>query len=355
MDVKSFLLCGKLQPNRCSTKHSSGEAFTHCICVLFLYFLITSLGTKDCISSTDKYILRKMTDVICCCCYSDWIWSHLTAHDIVQMNLFACGSFCWEGRVFAAKMEDGQMLDVTGGKGGLAPSWRVKSDSPLLQGSILTPPLLRKMFFQGSTKRASKMYFHDVFRKTFLSPQKVSLGALFNDFFCLRRSPDHGTVDVVVVLLLLLGGLLWFRFFSRYWNLYKITFVDNNEVTNRANLQPVVASTFAKRSQKRFCNFLQFCGFLTFWPAKWPQNSNLTSSTHHNLGVPDLFDFIIFFVWPLLLPQKCLLKCFFFTFLLFGCSKTLPNYPNFCQIPPQTFWTESVLVNFIPPYPLLEH
>ncbi len=33
--------------------------------------------------------------------------------------------------------------------------------------------------------------------------------------FCLRRSPDHGTVDVVVVLLLLLGGTtLIFDFFQ---------------------------------------------------------------------------------------------------------------------------------------------
>ncbi len=67
MDVKYFLLCGKLQPNRCSTNyHSIRETFTSCICMLFFYFLITSLGTKDCISSTDKYIFKKMTDVIFC-------------------------------------------------------------------------------------------------------------------------------------------------------------------------------------------------------------------------------------------------------------------------------------------------
>ena len=34
-------------------------------------------------------------------------------------------------------------------------------------------------------------------------------------YFCLRRSPDHGTVDVVVVVLLLLGGTtLVFDFFQ---------------------------------------------------------------------------------------------------------------------------------------------
>ena len=42
-----------------------------------------------------------------------------------------------------------------------------------------------------------------------------------------------------------------------------------------------------------------------FWPfltSKWPQNSNLTWSAQHNLGVPEIFNLIIFFVWALLRP-----------------------------------------------------
>ncbi len=54
----------------------------------------------------------------------------------------------------------------------------------------------------------------------------------------------HGTVDVLLLLLLLLlgGTTLVFDFsifFSRYLNLYEITFVDNNEVTNREIFSPL--------------------------------------------------------------------------------------------------------------------
>ncbi len=73
---------------------------------------------------------------------------------------------------------------------------------------------------------------------------------------------------------------------------------------------------FSARSDQFFCekkaknNFASFCNFagffLLFDPAKWPQNSNLTSSAQHHLAVPDLFDFT-FCVWPLLPPRKCLL------------------------------------------------
>ncbi len=68
--------------------------------------------------------------------------------------------------------------------------------------------------------------------------------------FCLRRSPGHGTVDVVVVLVLVLGGLLWFLIFSSTEILNEITFVDNNDVTNRANFQPVMTC---------FCFYIFLC------------------------------------------------------------------------------------------------
>ncbi len=52
---------------------------------------------------------------------------------------------------------------------------------------------------------------------------------------------------------------------------------------------------------------------MSFWPSKWPKN--LTSSAQH-LGVPDLFDFMNFCVWPLKIPQKPFEKFLLGTFLL---------------------------------------
>ncbi len=57
------------------------------------------------------------------------------------------------------------------------------------------------------------------------------------------------------------GDYFGFRFFSRYGNLYKITFVDNNKVTNPTNFQPVVTSTFAKKAKN---DFAFFCNFAVF-------------------------------------------------------------------------------------------
>ncbi len=62
-----------------------------------------------------------------------------------------------------------------------------------------------------------------------------------------------------------LGTTLFFDFFSRYLNLHKITFVDNSDVTNRANFHPVVTSTFCKKKAKNDCEILNiFCGFGLF-------------------------------------------------------------------------------------------
>ncbi len=40
-----------------------------------------------------------------------------------------------------------------------------------------------------------------------------------------------------------------------------------------------------------------------FWPflTKWPENSNLNWTAQHNLGVPEIFNFIKFSVWALLI------------------------------------------------------
>ncbi len=39
-----------------------------------------------------------------------------------------------------------------------------------------------------------------------------------------------------------------------------------------------------------------------FLTSKWPQNSNLTLSSQHNLGVPKIFNIMKFSVWALLEP-----------------------------------------------------
>ncbi len=54
-------------------------------------------------------------------------------------------------------------------------------------------------------------------------------------------------------------------FFSRSLNVYEITFVDNNDVTNRATFQPIVTSTFAKKT-KKILHFFIFCICLFFDP-----------------------------------------------------------------------------------------
>ena len=81
--------------------------------------------------------------------------------------------------------------------------------------------------------------------------------------FVCGKAPDHGTVNVL--LLLLLGGTtLVFNFFqdTEILNLYEITFVDNNVVKNRANFQPVVTSTVKKPKKLQFFAFLRFFDLL---------------------------------------------------------------------------------------------
>ena len=56
---------------------------------------------------------------------------------------------------------------------------------------------------------------------------------------------------------------------------------------------------------QRLAKFQAILSDLRFWPfvtSKWPQNSNLTWSVQHNLGVPEIFNFIKFSVWALLGP-----------------------------------------------------
>ncbi len=203
---------------------------------------------------------------------------------------------------------------------------------------------------------------------------------------------------MLLLLLFLLALLLYYRIYGRYRKTYENKSVDTSDIRYCAKFQPFVTSIFARNCKKRFCNFLQFCVFLLFWPLKWPQSSNLTWSAQHNLGVPNLFYFITFFVRSLSVPQKSILK-FFLTFLILLFELWMPFLPlktfwislklvdsymrstfsiffhfylNYykveellsplgkttstfelsyfvkwskpCQTPPQTFWTESVLV-----------
>ncbi len=94
------------------------------------------------------------------------------------------------------------------------------------------------------------------------------------------------------------------------------------------------------KKPKNIFQFLLFCGFLTFWPVKRPQNSNLTSSAQHNLGVPDLFAFVFFLCDHSFYVKNVL----FFYFFAFWLQQSLAKLSKLCQIPPQTFWTEFVLV-----------
>ena len=106
-----------------------------------------------------------------------------------------------------------------------------------------------------------------------------------------------------------------------------------------------MTSNLAKNGKKLLWNFKRFCVFLLFWPPKWHQNLNLTWSAQHNLGVPKFFDFMKFFIRPLFLPQISPSKLFlhFWVHLFYW---TFVELPKLCQIPPQTSWTESVLVLF---------
>ena len=80
----------------------------------------------------------------------------------------------------------------------------------------------------------------------------------FGQFFCLLRSPDHGTVKVVVVVVVgggggaVVGTIFDFDFFfSRWRHFYERTFIWNIEVMNCTNFGIVVTSNLAKNGQKR--------------------------------------------------------------------------------------------------------
>ncbi len=85
--------------------------------------------------------------------------------------------------------------------------------------------------------------------------------------FCLRRSPDHGTVSVVIVV------VIWvtpfdFGTYGIYRKTYKSKCEDIVEIWYCAQLQLPVTSIVAKNCQKRYYYFLWFCGFLLFDPQK---------------------------------------------------------------------------------------
>ena len=79
--------------------------------------------------------------------------------------------------------------------------------------------------------------------------------------FCLRRSPDHGTVKVVVVVVVttfILKKIFAIEISS------KNIFLDNIDVINCANFGNYVTSTFDKNSKKRFDDFTFFPVFDNF-------------------------------------------------------------------------------------------
>ncbi len=74
--------------------------------------------------------------------------------------------------------------------------------------------------------------------------------------FCLRQSPDHGTLKVVIV-----GSIFNFSCFE-YRHFYKRTFADNMDVMNCANFCIFATSTFCKDVKNDFTK--SFFWFLTF-------------------------------------------------------------------------------------------
>ncbi len=126
---------------------------------------------------------------------------------------------------------------------------------------------------------------------------KSQVQLLYGFFFvCGEAQTMEWSVLLLLLLLFffffLLALLSYYRIYERYRKTYKNKSVDTSDTRYCAKFQPFVTSIFAKNRQKRFCVFSRFRGFLPFWPLKWPQNSNLTWSAQHNLGVPDLFCFI---------------------------------------------------------------
>ncbi len=95
---------------------------------------------------------------------------------------------------------------------------------------------------------------------------------------------------------------LYLLYQASYKNIYENKVVDTSVKGYCAKFEPNTTSTFATR-HKKILVFLGFGIFAPFWPQNWPQNSNLTWSTQHNLGLPNLFVFI-FFVRALHMPQN---------------------------------------------------
>ena len=75
------------------------------------------------------------------------------------------------------------------------------------------------------------------------------------------------------------------------WDIFiKTKCLDIGEIRECAKLQLFVTTTSAKICQNSFYGFLSF----TIFGQKWHQNSNLTWSAQHNLGMIFLFNFISF-------------------------------------------------------------
>ncbi len=96
------------------------------------------------------------------------------------------------------------------------------------------------------------------------------------------------------------------------------------------NGENCIKRNFSQKSSKTIVKFWAILRLSPFWPPKWPQILNLTWSARHDLGVPELFDFMNFFIRPLFLPQICLQ--ILFDIFEHTCSiGTLRNYQNFVK------------------------
>ena len=106
-------------------------------------------------------------------------------------------------------------------------------------------------------------------------------------------------------------------------------------MTNCVKFGAIVTTIFAKSRQKRLL-ILSVFAFLPFWP----HNISWSAKYSINWGYPSI---MTFFIRSLFLPWIGYSKSFwhFWAQLLYW---NFVELQKLCQISPQTFWTESVLV-----------
>ncbi len=141
------------------------------------------------------------------------------------------------------------------------------------------------------------------------------------------------------------GDHFQFQFFSRYENLYKIRFEDTMQ--KLGTLWPIWCPKIGKNQFQILSNFV-FLAILTF---KITSKFKFDLIRSTQFGGALSFQSMIFFQPEHSFCLKFDFKSFFKKIPI--ASKTFARYPNIVklkklrQIPPQTFWTESVLVFYV--------